>query len=139
MFWVEIFDRAGVRRARSTVKQFFAFSIDPVKILEFTAMASNVFAEDKMGQKIDRCFSDSLIKAGQSFAPNALSVLHKFDKISRSNEIFIILSIFPGVGLSLGGVFSLLFFKRRMWPLYGGTFFGLGVAYNNCEKALNGK
>jgi MICOS complex subunit MIC10 len=61
------------------------------------------------------------------------------DKNFQSNDIFITLSILPGVGLSLGGVFSLFFFKRRMWPLYGGAFFGLGVAYNNCEKALNGK
>ncbi|CRL07623.1 CLUMA_CG020588, isoform A [Clunio marinus] len=68
-------------------------------------MAEKSFAEDRMGQKIDRCFSDTFIKAG--------------------------------VGFALGGVFSLLFFKRRAWPLYAGTFFGVGVAYNNCEKSLN--
>ncbi|CAO1433643.1 unnamed protein product [Diamesa serratosioi] len=42
-----------------------------------------------------------------------------------------------GAGAALGTVFSLFFFKRRMWPIYGGSFFGLGVAYTNCEKALN--
>ncbi|KAL7021162.1 hypothetical protein ACKWTF_011780 [Chironomus riparius] len=31
-----------------------------------------------------------------------------------------------GVGASLGIVGSLIFFKRRMWPIYGGSFFGLG-------------
>ncbi|KAG5672387.1 hypothetical protein PVAND_002518 [Polypedilum vanderplanki] len=64
-----------------------------------------VFAEDKMSQNIDRCFSDAFIKFG--------------------------------VGLSLGAVTSLIFFKRRMWPIYSGGFFGLGAAYQNCEKSLN--
>lgn len=60
-------------------------------------------------------------------------LLHQtLDRISQWEKINL-----SGVGLTLGGVFSLFFFKRRMWPLYGGAFFGLGVAYNNCEKALN--
>lgn len=49
---------------------------------------------------------------------------------------FVLCSIL-GVGLTLGGVFSLFLFKRRAWPVIGGAFFGLGSAYNNCEKALN--
>uniref|UniRef100_A0A1L8DBW9 MICOS complex subunit MIC10 n=1 Tax=Nyssomyia neivai TaxID=330878 RepID=A0A1L8DBW9_9DIPT len=40
-------------------------------------------------------------------------------------------------GLALGAVFSLLFFKRRRWPLVMGTGFGTGLAYSRCEKDLN--
>ncbi|CAH1969226.1 unnamed protein product [Acanthoscelides obtectus] len=42
-----------------------------------------------------------------------------------------------GGGLVLGGVFSLLFFKRKRWPILMGGGFGIGMAYSNCEKDLN--
>nr|CAH7732820.1 unnamed protein product [Callosobruchus chinensis] len=42
-----------------------------------------------------------------------------------------------GGGLVLGGVFSLLFFKRKRWPILMGGGFGVGMAYSNCEKDLN--
>ncbi|EAT46271.1 AAEL002526-PA [Aedes aegypti] len=42
-----------------------------------------------------------------------------------------------GGGLALGTVFSLLFFKRRAWPIIMGSGFGVGVAYTNCERSLN--
>jgi Domain of unknown function (DUF543) len=92
-------------------------------------MAEKGFAEDRMGRAIDRCFSDAVIKAGESTCYNFCYI--------RDWIIEFFQKIFSGVGLTLGGVFSLFFFKRRMWPVYGGGFFGLGVAYNNCEKALN--
>ncbi|KXJ69946.1 MICOS complex subunit Mic10-like [Aedes albopictus] len=44
-----------------------------------------------------------------------------------------------GGGLALGTVFSLLFFKRRAWPIIMGSGFGVGVAYTNCERSLNSK
>ncbi|XP_058820725.1 MICOS complex subunit MIC10-like [Topomyia yanbarensis] len=44
-----------------------------------------------------------------------------------------------GGGLALGGVFSLLFFKRRAWPIIMGSGFGIGMAYTNCERSLNSK
>ncbi|KAG4079070.1 hypothetical protein HA402_001725 [Bradysia odoriphaga] len=40
-------------------------------------------------------------------------------------------------GLFIGTVFSLLFFKRRAFPIVLGTGFGIGVAYRNCEQELN--
>ncbi|XP_023304370.2 MICOS complex subunit MIC10-like [Lucilia cuprina] len=40
-------------------------------------------------------------------------------------------------GLVLGSVISLLFFKRKAWPIILGTGFGTGVAYRTCEKDLN--
>ncbi|XP_067004563.2 MICOS complex subunit Mic10 [Anabrus simplex] len=42
-----------------------------------------------------------------------------------------------GAGVIVGSVFSLLFFKRRSWPIILGGGFSLGVAYNNCERELN--
>lgn len=42
-----------------------------------------------------------------------------------------------GGGLLIGSVVSLLFFKRRAFPLWLGTGFGFGVGYRNCETALN--
>lgn len=95
-------------------------------------MTEKVFVEDRMGQKIDRCFSDAVIKAGETRS-DAVVIFH-YIRVLHANFHKFWLS---GVGLTLGGVFSLFFFKRRAWPLYGGAFFGLGVAYNNCEKALN--
>lgn len=44
---------------------------------------------------------------------------------------------FTGGGLVLGTVFSLLFFKRRRWPIIMGGGFGIGMAYSNCEKDIN--
>uniref|UniRef100_A0A3F2YX52 MICOS complex subunit MIC10 n=1 Tax=Anopheles farauti TaxID=69004 RepID=A0A3F2YX52_9DIPT len=42
-----------------------------------------------------------------------------------------------GGGLAIGGILSILFFKRRAWPIIMGSGFGIGVAYNNCERSLN--
>ncbi|XP_046995782.1 MICOS complex subunit Mic10-like isoform X1 [Schistocerca americana] len=42
-----------------------------------------------------------------------------------------------GGGLLIGATFSVLFFRRRPWPLILGTGFGLGMAYANCETDLN--
>merc|ERR1711976_897997 len=40
-------------------------------------------------------------------------------------------------GLVIGSVFSLLFFKRRMWPITFGVGSGFGMGYADCERELN--
>ncbi|XP_076751137.1 uncharacterized protein LOC143423584 [Xylocopa sonorina] len=42
-----------------------------------------------------------------------------------------------GGGILLGGVYSLLFGKRKKWPIIIGAGFGLGAAYVNCQEDLN--
>ncbi|XP_065206601.1 MICOS complex subunit Mic10-like [Planococcus citri] len=37
----------------------------------------------------------------------------------------------------VGGIASLLFLKRRKWPIIAGAGFGVGYAYSNCEHELN--
>ena len=41
------------------------------------------------------------------------------------------------LGLTVGCVFSLLLFKRRMWPVTFGVGSGFGMGYSNCEHELN--
>ncbi|XP_060525095.1 MICOS complex subunit Mic10-like [Cylas formicarius] len=40
-------------------------------------------------------------------------------------------------GILMGSVFSVLFLRRRRWPILMGAGFGLGMSYSNCEKDLN--
>ncbi|GJQ86851.1 hypothetical protein Trydic_g19519 [Trypoxylus dichotomus] len=56
---------------------------------------------------------------------------HRFDRCLTDTALKF------GGGIFLGTVFSLLFFKRRRWPIILGGGFGLGMAYSNCEAALN--
>uniref|UniRef100_A0A1W7RA65 MICOS complex subunit MIC10 n=1 Tax=Hadrurus spadix TaxID=141984 RepID=A0A1W7RA65_9SCOR len=42
-----------------------------------------------------------------------------------------------GAGLGVGAMFSLLMFKRRMWPITLGMGIGLGMGMSNCQHDLN--
>lgn len=46
---------------------------------------------------------------------------------------------FPGSGVLLGGLTSVLFLGRRRWPIIAGMGVGIGLAYANCEYELNNK
>jgi len=39
-----------------------------------------------------------------------------------------------GGGLGLGIIFSVLLFKRRLWPVTFGTGIGLGMSLSNCQN-----
>ncbi|KOS14809.1 hypothetical protein Malapachy_1038 [Malassezia pachydermatis] len=42
-----------------------------------------------------------------------------------------------GIGFSAGVVLSVLFLRRRSWPVWLGTGFGLGAGYTDCERSFN--
>ncbi|XP_055336230.1 MICOS complex subunit Mic10-like [Paramacrobiotus metropolitanus] len=42
-----------------------------------------------------------------------------------------------GGGVAIGGLLSLLFFKRRAWPILFGTGAGFGMSYSNCQNAFH--
>ena len=44
-----------------------------------------------------------------------------------------------GGGLAVGAIFSLVFFKRRSWPIVFGLGSGFGMGYQNCQTEFNKK
>ncbi|KIM60502.1 hypothetical protein SCLCIDRAFT_943319 [Scleroderma citrinum Foug A] len=42
-----------------------------------------------------------------------------------------------GVGFGVGVVASVIFFRRRTWPIALSTGFGMGAAYADCDRLFN--
>ena len=84
---------------------------------------SKTRSEDVLGEKWDRCLADTGVK----MLGGELSPLISFSSI--------IPLLFPG--LTVGTVFSVLLFKRKMWPVTFGLGSGFGMGYANCEHELN--
>ncbi|KAK2460853.1 hypothetical protein APHAL10511_007323 [Amanita phalloides] len=42
-----------------------------------------------------------------------------------------------GVGFSVGVITSVVFFRRRTWPIALATGFGAGAAYADCDRSFN--
>lgn len=59
-------------------------------------------------------------------------VLNKKMDLCLSNTI-----VKTGIGFSAGVVLSVLFLRRRAWPVWLGTGFGLGAGYTDCERSFN--
>ncbi|CAG2120874.1 unnamed protein product, partial [Medioppia subpectinata] len=56
------------------------------------------------------------------------------DQMGRQWDKFISNSVLKmGTGLAVGSVFSLLIFRRRLWPIIFGSGIGLGFASNQLQ------
>lgn len=44
-----------------------------------------------------------------------------------------------GAGIAIGAVFSVVLFRRRMWPVYVGTGTGFGFALNDLQHDLRSR
>ncbi|KAF8351988.1 hypothetical protein F5887DRAFT_933367 [Amanita rubescens] len=42
-----------------------------------------------------------------------------------------------GVGFGVGVIASVVFFRRRTWPIALATGFGAGAAYADCDRSFN--
>ena len=42
--------------------------------------------------------------------------------------------VMAGLGVGVGVVGSVILFRRRAWPVFTGLGFGLGQAYNDCDR-----
>ncbi|XP_035376182.1 MICOS complex subunit MIC10-like [Electrophorus electricus] len=52
---------------------------------------------------------------------------HKWDRCLANSAVKLV------TGIGVGAVVSLLFLKRRSWPVAFGAGFGVGMAYSNCQ------
>ncbi|SPC62833.1 uncharacterized protein UHOD_05644 [Ustilago sp. UG-2017b] len=60
------------------------------------------------------------------------------DIISQKTDLCISNAVVKtGIGFSAGVVLSVLLFRRRAFPVWLGTGFGLGSAYTDCERSFN--
>ncbi|PWN28805.1 DUF543-domain-containing protein [Jaminaea rosea] len=58
--------------------------------------------------------------------------------IARKTDLCISNAIVKtGIGFGTGVVLSVLLFRRRAFPVWLGTGFGMGSAYTDCERSFN--
>ncbi|KXN74858.1 DUF543-domain-containing protein [Conidiobolus coronatus NRRL 28638] len=81
-----------------------------------------------------------------SQTPEASKFSNKIEAISVPSEQFLSekrdrcisnLIVNGGLGLCLGVVTSVVFFKRRAFPVYLGAGFGLGTALADCQRSFH--
>ncbi|KDN49933.1 DUF543-domain-containing protein [Tilletiaria anomala UBC 951] len=69
---------------------------------------------------------------------NAPRKVSSEDVIGQKTDLCISNTIVKtGIGFSAGVVLSVLLFKRRAWPVWLGTGFGMGSGYTDCERMFN--
>ncbi|VEU20471.1 DEKNAAC101254 [Brettanomyces naardenensis] len=76
--------------------------------------------------------SQAIEKSTTTDAPSSQIISSKWDVII-SNGI-----VKTGLGFGAGVLFSVLFFKRRAFPVWLGTGFGLGRAYSEGDSVFRG-
>lgn len=89
------------------------------------------YVEKEEEKKTEKLY-DNYIRLSQS--PFSLHCIQYWNSLHLHSYLH-----FTGGGFLIGSVVSLLFFKRKSFPLWIGTGFGFGVGYRNCEIALNSK
>ena len=82
-------------------------------------------SEDELGMKWDRCLADTSVKMLGGKSHLSLLLVASSNIHSHSS------------GLTMGGIFSLLLFKKKAWPITFGIGTGFGMGYSNCEHDLN--
>lgn len=89
-----------------------------------------VKAEDALCHKYDNFIATALTSSGKQ--------THSILGVHLHLELFTNrLPFLPGVGLAAGGLLSLLFFKRRAFPIHYGVGIGIGYAVKQLELELN--
>jgi inner membrane organizing system protein 1 len=69
---------------------------------------------------------------------STVAVLRSEDEHGRKWDRFGANSVIKmGTGLLIGSVFSLIIFRRRLWPIHFGLGTGFGFAVNDLQHDLN--
>ncbi|KAF8336871.1 DUF543-domain-containing protein [Cantharellus anzutake] len=58
-------------------------------------------------------------------------VVQKYDRCLAD------LIVKSGIGFGVGVVASVIFFRRRAWPIALTTGFGAGISYADCDRSFN--